>query len=307
MNVLITGATGFIGCRLCNHFAKNLNNFVYAIVKDENEDVSCLNKSNIKIIYCDLENIVDLCDFLPKNQIDLFYHMAWVGVSTTYKNNFDMQYKNIGYTYRAIELCKTLNIKKFIGIGSISEFAYCTEAIKGDEVPIPSDFYSTAKISSRYFCELFATQNNIVFNWVYITSIYGPGRNDNNVITYTIKSLLKGNTPQYTKLEQEWDYVYIDDVLNALFLVGIKGLPNKTYTIASGVHKPIFEYLNMIKDIINPDAKLEIGVLPYKTNKIDNSVVDISSIVLDTGFKPSMSFEEGIKKTIEFFKNQKED
>lgn len=301
MNVMISGANGFIGSRLCNYYASNKDNIVYALIKDEKEDTSMLN-DNIKIVYCDLL-LMNSLDGLVIDEIDVFYNLAWIGVSTTHKNDFDLQYLNIKFSYNSIMIAREVNSKKYVGIGSMSEFAYSNSSISGDEVPCPSDYYSAAKVSSRYFCELFATQNNISFNWTFITSIYGPGRTDNNIITYTIKSLLNNETPEYTGLEQKWDYVYIDDVIEALVAIGRYGKNKKCYTIGSGVARPIKEYIIELKNILNPNAKLSIGVLPYKTDRIDNSVVDITNLCNDTKFYPKVSFAEGIKKTIEFFKN----
>lgn len=304
MNVMITGANGFIGSRLCDFFAINSNNTVYALVKDINEDVSMFTRDNIKIVYCDLLESKTLRDKLNV-EIDIFYNLAWIGVSTSLKNNFDLQYLNIQFCYNAISIAKELHAKKFIGVGSMSEFAYSSAEITGYGVPSPSDFYSVAKVSSRYFCEIFAEQNDIDFNWTFITSIYGPGRNDDNVITYTIKKLLSNETPQYTGLEQKWDYIYIDDVINALFLVGTKGVNKKYYTIGSGFNMKLKDYIMIIKNNINPNAKIEIGKLPYKTMRIDNSIVDISEFVSDTGFKANFTFDEGIQRTIEYFKKVK--
>ncbi|MFH4181158.1 hypothetical protein WDA55_24180, partial [Acinetobacter baumannii] len=66
------------------------------------------------------------------------------------------------------------------------------------------------------------------------------------------------------------------------------------------------EYVEILKDQINPDAELGIGDLPYKTNRIDNSVVDITKLQSDTGYQPQVSFEEGIRNTIDFFREQED-
>lgn len=300
MKVIITGANGFLGSRLAKMFADQ-KHLVFCIVKDSNEDISSINHPNIKIIYCDLLNIEKLKNEQILDDADLFYNFAWAGVSTTYKNDFEIQYKNIMYSFNAIKTAKLLNCKKFIGIGSISEFAYASKAITGNEATSPSDYYSIAKIASRNFCEFFALNNSMNFNWALITSVYGPGRNDNNLITYTIKSLLNNETPSYTSLEQNWDYIYIDDVINALYLIGLNGKKYKVYTIGTGTNKKLKDYIYEIKNIINPSAKINIGALPYKTNKIDNSMVDISSLINDTGYNQKITFEEGIKKTINYF------
>lgn len=300
MRVIITGANGFIGSRLANEFAEN-DVTVYAIVKDNLENVSNIINSNIHIIYCNLDNINELCEKKEIYNCDVFYNFAWNGVSTLFKNDFDIQYKNIQLSMKMIEVAKRVNCKKFVGIGSTSEFAYSEDLICGNEVPSPSDYYSVAKVATRLFCELFAKKNNMKFNWVLITSVYGPGRDDNNLITYTIKSLLRNETPEYTNLDQQWDYIYIDDVIRALYLIGIYGKDNQIYSIGSGKERQLKEYVYEIRQLIDPKAELKIGSIAHKTNQIDNSLVDISKLINDTGYSESVTFEEGIKKTIEYF------
>ena len=64
------------------------------------------------------------------------------------------------------------------------------------------------------------------------------------------------------------------------------------------------EYVEIIRRIINHDLPLGIGDLPYKNpNKIDNQMMDISALKRDTDFSPYVSFEEGISKTIDYFRN----
>ncbi len=303
---VVTGANGFIGSNLVRGLCEQ-NYYVYAVVKDQNENVDNLPKTPyVEVLYCELDQICNLKDLINSNmQIDIFYHLAWVGVSTNYKNDFSLQYKNIEYSLEAIRVAHLIGCKKFVSTGSLSECAYAEKAVDGTEMPSPSDYYSCSKISARYFCMLYAEQHNIDINWCLITSLYGPGRLDNNILTYTIMSLLKGEETQYTKLEQKWDYTYIDDLIRALILVGQKGKSKEIYAIGSGENKILKEYIEMIYEILSPGKELVVGQIPYKTSKIDNSIVDISKLVNDTGYYPSVSFEEGILKTIEYIKNNK--
>ena len=145
-------------------------------------------------------------------------------------------------------------------------------------------------------------QTGISLIWTLITSIYGPGRDDNNLLSYAIKTLLKGEKPSFTRLEQQWDYLYIDDLMGALFALGNKGVGGKVYPIGSGEHRQMREYVEIIRRLINPNAELGIGDLPYKTAQIDNQIMDISELIRDTSFSRRYSFEQGIQKTIDFFK-----
>ena len=251
-----------------------------------------------------LENSHEIQTRLINRNFDIMYHLAWEGVSTTYKNNRNIQIKNIQYAFTVMDLAQYFNCKRVISTGSVSEYAYIEGAVNGKQMPCPSDFYAATKVAVHTYCDLIARQNNFDFNWILIPSIYGPGRDDNNLISYTIKMLLAGNKPSYTKLEQLWDYIYIDDLIRALFLVGDRGRGTKTYVTGFGKSRPMMEYVKIIRDQINKDAELGIGDIPYKTNRIDNAIVDISELTKDTGYCPKVSFEEGIAETIKYFSAQ---
>lgn len=302
--VLVTGAAGFIGQALVEKLLCE-NKKIIALVLPE-EAGRLKKQENLAFVEGNLDDADDIRSKLQNEKFDTIYHLAWVGVSTTYKNDRKLQMKNIEYAMFMMELAKEHGCQKIICTGSVSEYAYEDGAVDGTRAVSPADMYSATKAAVHIYCDLYARQNELDFNWVLIPSIYGPGRTDNNLITYAIQMLSAGKKPSFTKLEQKWDYIYIDDLILSLYLVGEKGRKNQVYVTGSGVSRPMCEYVEILKDQIDPDAELGIGDLPYKTNRIDNSVVDITKLQSDTGYKPQVSFEEGIRNTIDFFREQED-
>lgn len=300
--VLVIGANGFLGSYLSKKLASEGFEVVAFVAKGW--DYSFIEGiSHIQCLEFELETLAELDNHPALQGIDTIYHMAWVGVSTTFKNEAETQAKNILYGLSVLEFADRHGIRRVIVPGSASEYACGQGIITGENEPAPSDLYSASKVATRFLCQTYAKQHDIDFIWTAITSIYGPGRNDNNLITYTIKTLLNGEKPSFTGLEQQWDYLYIDDLIDALITIGRKGKGGKIYPIGSGNHRQMNEYVKIIRDAINPSLPLGIGDLPYKNKTIDNQILDISSLREDTGFQPKYSFEEGIKKTIDYFRH----
>ena len=135
-----------------------------------------------------------------------------------------------------------------------------------------------------------------------IPSTFGERRHDNNIITYTITSLLKGQKPTYGNLNQMWDFLYVKEVVRAIYLIGEKGKTEKVYGIGSGEYRPLKDYIEIIRDLIDPELPLGIGDVPALSEKTFSSCVNIYDLSKDTGFIPQISFYEGIKKTIEYYK-----
>ena len=299
--VIITGANGFIG----SHLVKRMNEMgveVIALV-DPRFDYSFIKElSNVTIIAFSLQNIDSLYSDERLKDSDIVYHLAWSGVHASYRNNEDEQLQNIKYCLDILKLAKHIRCWKVLIPGSAAEVSCGDGMITGKESPAPSDIYSATKVATRYLCQTYAHQHDIALIWPLITSIYGPGRDDNNLISYAIKTLLRGEKPSFTKLEQQWDYLYIDDLIEALVALGDKG-KSYVYPIGSGEHRKMSEYVGIIHQIINPNLSLGIGDIPYKNpNRIDNQMMDISALKRDTGFSPKTIFEEGISKTIDYFR-----
>lgn len=298
--VIILGANGFIG----SHLSKVLLDKgveVIALV-DGRFDYSFVKKiPGVKTIEFSLSDIERLNGNKEIKGSDIIYHLAWEGVNAQQRNNAFIQVKNVAYGLNVLAFAKENEVKRVLIPGSAAEVSCSDGIITGNETPAPSDMYSATKVATRFLCEEYARQNGIALMWTLITSIYGPGRDDNNLLSYAIKSLLRKDKPSFTKLEQQWDYLYIDDLMDALIALGENGKGGKVYPVGSGEHRRMIEYIKTIQKLINPDAELGIGDLPYKSEKIDNQIMDVTEIYADTGFKSKYSFEEGIKNTIDYF------
>ena len=298
---VITGAGGFIGRNLTRRLLRE-NIAVYAIDVDT---ARIPRLEGVTALDTDIGDRAALSRVLK--EADVLYHLAWAGVSTDVKNEIGRQMSNLPLAMAALEACREAGCGHVVIPGSASEYAYCGQTIDGANLPAPGDAYAAAKAAAQVLCQWYARQHGLNLNWLLIGSIYGPGRNDSNVLTYTIKALLRGEETKYSKLEQMWDYIYIDDLMEALYLVGLRGRPDTVYPVGSGEARPLADYIRQIQAAITPEAPLGIGELPYKLGaKPDNSVLDISRLREDTGFAPRVSFGEGIGRTIAYFREMEQ-
>lgn len=303
--ILVIGANGFLGSRLSLALVDKGYEVVALVDRRFSYD-SLQNVSNLQPLEFLLEDLEQIFDNTAIKDIDTLYHFAWAGVNATARNESELQVQNVMFSLKVMEFAAHHYIKRVIIPGSAAEVSCGDGAITGRETPAPSDMYSAAKLATRYICQIYARQHAIELIWTLITSIYGPGRNDKNLISYAIQTLLKGEKPSFTELEQQWDYLYVDDLITALVLVGEKGKAGKIYPIGSGEHRQMREYVEIIRNLIDTSLPLGIGDLPYKDpNKIDNQVVDITELKEDTGFKPKYDFNKGIAETIDYFKTTK--
>ena len=298
--VVITGGTGFIGSWLVEDMLEQSIE-VIMLVRDV-EHCRFQGRKHVTVIQYHSREYNDLKN--QENVIDAFYHLGWGGVSTQDKNDCTIQMENINFSMEMLEYAHQIGAARFIGIGTVAEYSFCESIMDVNAKQTPNDMYGAAKTAVHYLLETRARLLKMPFIWTVIPSTFGEGRRDNNIITYTILSLLKGEKPEYGYLTQMWDFLYVKEVVRALRYIGEKGIAGKTYAIGSGVFKPLKDYIMMIRDIINPELELGIGAKPELSDKVFSSCVSIYDLTKDTGFVPKTSFEEGIRKTIEYYRSK---
>jgi len=298
---LVTGASGFIGVALIRKLVAEAIE-VTALVRNPSSFPADL-KDAVRIIEGDACDIQSLTESIG-SEIDVFYHFAWHGVSPELRNDFDVQLSNVAMSAECVKAAAALGIPKFVFLGSSMEYMYDGRPINEDSVPSSSNFYGTAKIAAHYMCAELARQFGIGFIYAVATSVYGVGREDNNVIFYVMDKLLKKEKPSVTKLEQRWDYIHINDLSEALYAIGQKGKAGAFYSLGYGANQPLATYLEIVRDLIDPALPLGIGEVPYAQGRIPSSCMDPTSLQQDTGFTPRISFRDGIPEVIDFYKQK---
>lgn len=301
-NAIITGGTGFIGRWLIQELLNNDINCVVLVRDTHSIYPEYLNDKNITLIKGKIDTVKK--NSFPHISYDCFYHLAWGGVAPQAKNDLLLQLQNIKMSVHALDLCNSLGCKKFIAAGTVGEYVFSKNIIDVEEKQTPNDIYGAAKASAHYFLQVRSRQLEQPFVWAVIPSTFGEYREDNNIITYTIKTLLKKEKPSYGALTQMWDFLYISEVVKALRLIGEYGKNNVTYGIGSGTYRPLKDYIITIRDLIDSSLPLGINERPEMTKQTFSSCVNILDLMRDTGFQPQISFEEGVLKTIDYWKKQ---
>ena len=296
--VVITGADGFIGRHAALYFAQH-NIEVYAVIVPHIPFRSNIEGYElIHIIEWDLVDYKGLADLLPQEPT-AFIHLAWAGVAPEARNSIDIQMNNIRISMNMVSLAGMKSSKRFILPGPTMEYTNCGHEINENSVPSPQNAYGAAKVALRYLCAEFCAEQNVPFIYCVLSGIYAADRQDNNVIYYTITKLLRGERPALTGLEQLWDYVHIDDVVNALYLIALKGKSGAFYAVGHGDNWALANYIHIIHNIIDPSLPLGIGDIPYKNGHIPNGSVDLRPLQRDTGYVPKIPFEQGIRQVID--------
>ncbi len=296
---IITGPTGVIGTALIQYLAdKNIE--VYAIVRPNSKRKQNIpNHPKVHMIECELSEL-DHCKMPHEDFTNgVFYHLGWEGAGGPYRNDMYLQTCNIKATLDAVSLAAKLKCCAFVGAGSQAEYGRVEGLLTPLTPTFPENGYGMAKLCAGQMSREECKKNNIRHCWTRILSIYGRNDGENTLISSAIRNLTQNTPTEFTPCEQMWDYLYSKDAAKALYLIGEKGMDGSIYCIGSGNAKPLNSYLETIRNIIRPDAKLGIGLKPYAPKQVMHLCADITNLFKDTGFMPDYTFEQGIRDMIE--------
>lgn len=298
--IVINGASSFIGRNLVNFFL-NKKNKVYAIIRDKTKLRMFHPNKNLEIICLKNEEMNKLSKILNTN-IDYFYDFSWIG-SNDKRNDIDTQILNLKNIVSSFNEAQKLKAIAFIVSGSIyeDEFEWLLNFKRKQKIKINEKYYyGIFKNLCRNVCSIFENSNNTKLVWLKISNVYGPGEISKRFISTTIRNVLSNTKTNVLKEKFLYDFVYIDDAISLISEISKYKKPNSIYSICSGNPKNFQFYVSKLKKHFQLIENNNVSV--FKTPKLKKEIF-LKDFPKKWHKKIKYSFEEGIKKTYEWYKN----
>ena len=294
--VLVTGANGFIGSSLITKMIAN-NSEVVAV--DITFAGNRLPDSNL---ITKVESGVEaaLAEKIPAGEYDAFYHLAWKGVNGAEKADPSVQLANIQMAVDCANICKQLNVKKLLCAGTVAENA--TFSLPELAKTSGGMMYGVAKHACRLILEDYCKNIGQQFVWMQFSNIYGVGNKTGNLVSYTLGELLAGKEATFGPALQPYDFIYVDDLIEAVYRLGANDTKKSFYYIGSGSPRILKDYLLRIGELAGCADKVGIGIRPDDGIKYTMDMFCNKDLVETIGEYVCTSFVDGIEKTIEWLK-----
>ena len=311
MKLLITGGAGFIGSNFIHYWLKkypedkivNLDALTYAGNLENLKDVE--SNSNYKFVkgdICDKNLVNDLV-----KEADLIIHFAaesHVDRSILDAENFVKT--NVLGTYNLLEAAKNNGNKRLHHISTDEVFGHLgpNDPAFNESTPyVPRSPYSASKAASDHLVRAYFQTYNLPITISNCSNNYGPYQFPEKLIPLFITNLIEEKkVPVYGDGMNVRDWLYVEDHCEAIDLIIQKGKIGETYCVGGNCEKPNIEITKKIIELMgmNDDS------IEYVKDRLGHDrryAIDFSKIKNELGWEPRVSFEEGIAKTIEWFKN----
>ncbi len=304
MKVLLTGATGFLGSHFLRHLLINGDDVAILIRESSNtwRISDLVSSKKLCIIYSSMQSISDartqISDFSP----DIVYHLAWQGGnSSVYQEDPNQVFSNLEGTLELIRISSECGVKAWIGMGTAVEYGEFNGIFNEKMIPKPISLYGLSKYTTGLLVEKLCSIYGLRFVWIRPFWTYGPYDDRLRLIPYVILSLLYNKRPKLTLGEQKWDYLYVDDAIEALYVLGVNHNAQGVFNLGSGQTIVLRDLVEYMRDKINRKISLVFGEVPYKNGQIMHLQADINKIKNVTDWNPQIPINVGLDRTVEWF------
>lgn len=303
MNILVTGAAGFIGSQLCRALIQNeasvigvdsFTDFYPRWMKEKNIG-RLLNHPKFRFLSEDIIRL-DLNKELEK--VEAIFHLAaQPGVRTSWGDDFSIYTKNnIDVTQRLLEAAKNLRLKKFIYASSSSVYGLSPQLpMTETQVLHPYSPYGVTKLAAEHLCFLYHYNYGIPCVSLRFFTVYGPGQRPDMAFHRFLKAIGEDKEIKvYGDGRQTRDFTYIDDIIRANISSLTYGKPGETYNIGGGTQIKLIDIIPIFEKICQ--KKIKIRFREEQKGDVRHTFANIERAKKDLNYVPHISLEDGLRE-----------
>lgn len=304
---VVTGGAGFIGA-----------NSVIRLIKDNNEVIAIDNLSTgkmenlsevdpqIRFVNGDVRN-PELLKELFQGVDYVLHYAAMISVLHSIKDPVSANQNNIDGTLNVLMAARDSGVKRVVLVSSAAVYGNSPVFPKTEDMkPEPLTPYAITKLTGEYYCRIFHELYGLETVSLRFFNVFGPRQDPNSqyaaVIPRFITAMLQGRRPViFGDGEQSRDFTYVQDNVDAVLLAcSAGGAAGKVFNIACGRRTTLNQLVEILNNIMGTD--IEPVYTDPQPGDVKHSMADISRARKALGFEPEFAFEEGLKKTVEWFK-----
>lgn len=291
---LVTGGAGFIGRHLCARLA-TAGMSVHSASRREQPPSDHFRHWSV-----DLADFAAVTRLLDAVRPDYVFHLAsHVQGAPDLKHLLPAFHGNLATTVNLLTAVAERGCRRVVMTGSFMEPA----ATPGDMTPTSP--YAAAKWASAAYGRMFNLLYGVPVTSARVFMVYGPGQQDlTKLVPYTVRCLLRGEAPHISSGRRLVDWIYAEDVAEGfLRLALVDGAIGKAVDLGSGSLIATAELVALICRLVDPTMQPKMGALPDRPLE-PTGAAHIEESLRVIGWAPRVGLEEGLRRTIEFYRAQ---
>lgn len=306
--ILITGGNGFIGGHLAVELLEKFpKSKIYLLDQFDRIPLNPFIKeilTKIEMVNCDLTDFDDIKKAMKHAEpLHIFHLGAYTRVGRDFSHVDKAIQINIQGTVNLLHALENSDFESFIHIGTSEEYGRNPVPFREDMPVDPPSPYSVSKAASEMFCRVYQEAYGFPIVFLRPFNVYGEAQSPTMLIPELIISCIKGKNIKLTQGKQTREFNYVKDIVSALIMASqTKKVVGKTINIGCGEEHTIREIVMLILELMGHPIKPLFGALPYRDNEIWRMFCDNSLAKTLLGWKPHYTLEEGLKRTIKWYK-----
>jgi len=322
MNWLITGGCGFLGTALISRLINETEDNIRVLDNlsvGTREDLSLVSKfseqagcnlcwshdERVSLVIGDI--IDDDLALLVTRGADIIVHFAAnTGVGPSVENpRLDMTLNVVG-TFNYLEAARLNKVGRFIFASSGAPAGEVEPPIHEELPPHPVSPYGASKLAGEGYCSAYKRTFDIDTVMLRFGNVYGPGSiHKSSVVAKFIRQALNGETLEiYGDGQQTRDFIYIDDLIDAVLLAATKeNIGGEAFQIATNKETTVGEMAELLVYELNQKGVADISLINGETRlgDVKRNFSDTSKAKQYLGWQPKIDLTTGLKKTVEYF------
>ena len=315
MNILVTGAAGFIGSHVCEHFIKfgnsviGLDNFDdFYPIKFKELNLAELKKCNqFKFYKADIRDNEALNKIFSHGNVEVVIHLAAkAGVRPSIESIEEYYDVNVNGTVSLLEAMRRNKVKKMLFASSSSIYGNNIKVPFSETDPVdnPISPYASTKKSGELLCHVYNHLYNFDITCLRFFTVYGPRQRPDLAIHKFTKLIDEDKSiPFYGDGSTSRDYTYIDDIIEGIncAINHING-----YQLFNLGESNVITLNQLVATIENAlDKKAILNRQPMQPGDVTKTYADISKAKSEIGYNPKFDFETGINEFVKWYKDNK--
>jgi len=305
---LVTGGAGFIGSNITDELVRRRHDVVVL------DDLSAGKESNLSAVagkiqfvrgsICDAETLASAC-----RGVDFVLHLAArTSVPRSVKDPVEMNHVNIDGTLNVLVAARDAKVRRVVFAASSSAYGESPTLPKVETmVPVPISPYGVSKFVGELYAQVFGRVYGLENVSLRYFNVFGPRQDPSSpysgVLSKFCTALLAGQQPVvYGDGEQSRDFTYIENVVDAtLRAAEATGVSGMVLNVGTGGRYTLNHTLALLEKISGRPARAKYD--PPRAGDILHSQADISAARRLLGYEPRIGFEEGLRRTWEWYRS----